>query len=149
RPEHADDVLVPNVVLDVRRALARVPLARLGRRVVARLVADDVLAGLVLERAELILDRLRHLNRLRAARALQSQARRDGEPRRPAALDKLAGARRRRQRADARPTGTAVGNHRCDKNRDRSDRTYQESSLHTPSFVARMTPSDRCAEARV
>src|ERR671931_1661137 len=95
RPDDADHLLVVGVGMAVRRALARVPLAGLRRRVVTRLVADVVGARLEVVLLQDELDRLRHLDRLRPARALERQIGRDDVVRLRAALvDALAGRRR-------------------------------------------------------
>src|SRR5581483_5449542 len=83
--DDADDLLRARVQLRVRGALGRVPLAGLRRRVVAGLVADRVLAGLVARLLDREGDRLRHLDGLRAARPLQRQVGRDDELRLPGA----------------------------------------------------------------
>src|SRR5262249_27588915 len=64
RTDDADDALVLRVRLRVRRALLGRPRTFLRRRVIARLVADLVLAGLEVVLLEDELDRFRHLHRL-------------------------------------------------------------------------------------
>ena len=93
--DHADDGLVVRVGVAVRRALARVPLAGLGGRVVAGLVADRLVAGLEVVLLQLELDRLDHLLGLRPAGALERQVRRDDQSR-------LAGCPRSRSRSTRR-----------------------------------------------
>src|SRR5207237_8881466 len=78
--ERADDraeLLVLRVVVRVRRALARIPLAGLGGRVVAGLVGERVAPGLPAVLLEDEGDRLRHLDRLRTPGALERQVGRD------------------------------------------------------------------------
>ncbi len=98
--DDTDDLLVPGIGLPVRRALARVPLAGLRRRVVARLVRDVVIAGLPVLLLEEEADRLDDLRRLRPRRALEREVRRQQHVRIALALVLDRGARRRGQRLD-------------------------------------------------
>ena len=96
------------VGLRVRRALARVPLACLRRRVVTRLVGDVVVARLVVRLLEEVANRLHDLNRLRARRSLEREVGREQHVGIAFAfvLDRRARARRQRLDARAAPTGS-------------------------------------------
>ena len=96
------------VRLRVRRALAGVPLARLRGRVVARLVGDVVVAGLVVRLLEEVANRLHDLDRLRARRSLEREVGREQHVGIAFAFVLDRRARGRRQRLDARaaPTGS-------------------------------------------
>ena len=70
RADDADDLVVAGICVRVLGALARLPLAGLRSRVVARLVGDVVVAGLPALLVEQEPDRADDLDRLRPGRAL-------------------------------------------------------------------------------
>ena len=109
RADDADDLLVAGIGLRVRRALARVPLARLSGRVVARLVGDVVVAGLEVRLLEEVADRLHDLDRLRTRRALEREVGRDQNVRLAFAFVLDRRARARRQRLDAARATRGLG----------------------------------------
>src|SRR5581483_3161391 len=142
RADHADDALVGGVGLRVGAAPIGIEPAAGRGRVVARLVADAVLAGLVVPLAEHVLDPLHLLARRR--RVAQGQVRDDQEIRlaRAAVLERAAELLRESfDPVAAAATGGEAGDdrHRC-RARGRSDHALATQTRPKPIATSSGVP---------